>query len=127
MTSTLGACSLVSHSVPHQQQFDNLLLPPESLPTLAQSALNMFPVPQLPGSNDELCWLHWPQLTCALLSCCFLPLAPAGGSRGSGGSLLLWLHELLEAEDRLAAAQQRLAAAEEQLRQLAPIGKQYRK
>ena len=50
-----------------------------------------------------------------------------GGSRGSGRSLLLQLHELLEAEQRLAHHQQRLAQVEAQLRELAPIGKQYHK
>jgi hypothetical protein len=50
-----------------------------------------------------------------------------GGSRGAGGSLLLKLHELLEAEDRLAAHQARLAQIEQQLRQLEPLGRQYRK
>jgi molybdenum-dependent DNA-binding transcriptional regulator ModE len=51
----------------------------------------------------------------------------AGGSRGAGGSLLLKLHELLEAEDRLAGHQARLAQIEQQLRQLEPLGRQYRK
>lgn len=50
-----------------------------------------------------------------------------GGSRGSGRSLLLQLHELLEAEQRLAVHQQRLAEVEGQLQELAPIGKQYNK
>jgi structural maintenance of chromosome 2 len=51
----------------------------------------------------------------------------AGGSRGAGGSLLLKLHELLEAEDRLAGHQARLAQIEQQLRQLEPLGRQYGK
>jgi chromosome segregation ATPase len=50
-----------------------------------------------------------------------------GGSRGSGRSLLLQLHELLEAEQRLATHQQRLAEVEATLREKAPIGKQYQK
>ncbi|KAF6256242.1 structural maintenance of chromosomes protein 2 [Scenedesmus sp. NREL 46B-D3] len=50
-----------------------------------------------------------------------------GGSRGAGGSLLLKLHELLEAEDHLAGHQARLKQIEQQLRQLEPLGRQYRK
>eukprot|EP00775_Hariotina_reticulata_P003904 gene3904-4158_t len=50
-----------------------------------------------------------------------------GGSRGAGGSLLLRLHDLLEAEDKLAAHQQRLKEVEQQLRKLEPLGRQYRK
>jgi structural maintenance of chromosome 2 len=50
-----------------------------------------------------------------------------GGSRGTGRSLLMQLHELLEAEQRLATHQQRLAEVEGKLRELAPIGKQYQK
>ncbi|WIA16380.1 hypothetical protein OEZ85_013075 [Tetradesmus obliquus] len=50
-----------------------------------------------------------------------------GGSRGAGGSLLLRLHELLEAEDKLAAHTAQLQQIEQQLRQLEPLGRQYRK
>lgn len=50
-----------------------------------------------------------------------------GGSRGSGRSLLLQLHELLEAEQRLAHHQAALARIEGQLRELAPIGQRYQK
>lgn len=51
----------------------------------------------------------------------------AGGSRGVGSTLLLKLHELMRAEDKLAEHTQRLEQADEQLRQLAPIAKQYQK
>ncbi|WIA36580.1 hypothetical protein OEZ86_007870 [Tetradesmus obliquus] len=50
-----------------------------------------------------------------------------GGSRGAGGSLLLRLHELLEAEDKLAAHTAQLQQIEQQLRQLEPLGRQHRK
>uniref|UniRef100_A0A383VT73 Structural maintenance of chromosomes protein n=1 Tax=Tetradesmus obliquus TaxID=3088 RepID=A0A383VT73_TETOB len=50
-----------------------------------------------------------------------------GGSRGAGGSLLLRLHELLEAEDKLAAHTAQLQQIGQQLRQLEPLGRQYRK
>jgi len=50
-----------------------------------------------------------------------------GGSRGAGGSLLLRLHELLEAEEKLAAHQQRLNEMEQQLKKLEPLGRQYRR
>eukprot|EP00878_Enallax_costatus_P012275 GHUV01012822.1.p1 GENE.GHUV01012822.1~~GHUV01012822.1.p1 ORF type:complete len:987 (+),score=463.32 GHUV01012822.1:251-3211(+) len=50
-----------------------------------------------------------------------------GGSRGAGNSLLLRLHELLQAEDSLAQHTQRLQQAENQLAQMAPVAKQYQK
>jgi hypothetical protein len=50
-----------------------------------------------------------------------------GGSRGAGRSLLLQLHELCDAEARLAAAQAALADVEARLRAAAPVGKQYAK
>lgn len=41
--------------------------------------------------------------------------------------MLARLHELLEAEDRLAAHQARLAGVEQRLKEMEPIGRQYRK